>query len=196
MVEKDKRKFTITYTGTIYGRLKMDKFLMAINRLISNGHIDPSLLNVRVVGHFNQSMIHQAFEWVGYKEVLEFKPYMPHQESIANLKAAHVLLFMVANGDGFKNIYTGKLFEYIHTGVPILAILPEDGCAADVIRQTKTGFIAEGTDDAAIEAVIAQLYTDWQADELSIEPDYDEISQYHRLAETKALIKMFKRFGV
>ena len=54
---------------------------------------------------------------------------------------ALLLLIPDAGGRG-KGVLSGKVFEYIAAGRPILAAVPPDGAAADLIRETGAGIVA------------------------------------------------------
>jgi glycosyltransferase involved in cell wall biosynthesis len=51
---------------------------------------------------------------------------------------------------------TGKLFEYLASGRPIIA-LAQDNEAARIVRETRTGVVVDGGDPAAIHAALKSL---------------------------------------
>ena len=50
-----------------------------------------------------------------------------------------MLLLLINDTPNAKGILTGKLFEYLASGRPILCIGPEDGDAARILNETKAG---------------------------------------------------------
>ena len=52
---------------------------------------------------------------------------------------------------------SGKVFEYIAAGRPILAVVPPDGAAADLIRETGAGIVAPPDDVDAISGALLEL---------------------------------------
>jgi len=186
-------KMIITYAGSMYGRRKPDTFLKAVKKLIDMGQIDENKILIQLIGSFSPVAKQQAYDWIAYIDVLEFHDYMPHRESISFLLGADLLLLIIGSGVGAKNFYTGKIFEYIYTGVPILALAPEDGAAAGVIRDTKTGYVVDSLDESGISKQIAELYKAWDQKQLQIQPDQDVVQQYNRYEQTKELIKVFEK---
>ncbi|MDA3847024.1 MAG: glycosyltransferase [Vallitaleaceae bacterium] len=191
--DKDTDKLTITYAGAMYGRRKPDLFLKSIKKLIDMGRIDEKQIRIQLIGRFSEAAKEQAYDWITYIDVLEFFDYMPHKESISFLLGSDVLLLIVGAGPGAKNFYTGKIFEYIYTGVPILAIVPEDGAAAGVIRASNTGYVIDSLDTAGITEQLATIYQLWKEGQLHIQPVDSIIKQYNRYEQTKDLIKVFER---
>ena len=53
---------------------------------------------------------------------------------------------------------SGKVFEYIAVGRPILAVVPPDGAAAELIRETGAGVVAPPDDPTAIRAALEELH--------------------------------------
>jgi hypothetical protein len=55
-------------------------------------------------------------------------------------------------------ILTGKFFEYLATGRPILCIGPTDGDAAEILRATNAGLVSEHGDIPTLEKHILDYY--------------------------------------
>ena len=53
---------------------------------------------------------------------------------------------------------SGKVFEYLAAERPILALVPPDGAAAELIRETGAGVVAPPDDVEAIKAALAELH--------------------------------------
>ena len=68
------------------------------------------------------------------------------------------MLLLVNNTKNAKGILTGKFFEYMASGSPILAIGPEDGELAEIISKTATGFISGFENEIQLEQNILKLF--------------------------------------
>jgi hypothetical protein len=55
-------------------------------------------------------------------------------------------------------VLSGKVFEYLAAERPILALVPPDGAAADLIRETGAGVVAPPDDVDAIESALRELH--------------------------------------
>ena len=74
------------------------------------------------------------------------------------------------SGRGAEAFYTGKVFEQLKIGRPILSAIPANGAAAQLIRATNTGYVADFNDIEAIKAEIVTCYSQWKIGEIRYEP--------------------------
>ena len=65
-----------------------------------------------------------------------------------------------------KGLVTGKLFEYMASGRPILCIGPEDGDAARILKETGAGQTIGFGDKERIKEVVKDLYRKYLEDGL------------------------------
>lgn len=189
-------KMVITYTGAMYGRRKADPFLEALKNVLDAKKIDPNHLKVNFIGNFSEENINKLKGYFGKDEVLTFTPYLPHKKSIEFLMNSDVLLLIVGSGAGSRNFYTGKIFEYINTRKTILALVPEDGAAADVIRETETGYVVESDDVGKIEIALVDIYERWSKGSLEIKTNWEAVKKYDRIVLTQQLSEIFNRCRV
>jgi glycosyltransferase involved in cell wall biosynthesis len=183
-------RFTVTYTGSLYGRRKPDSFLKAVGNLVRLGTIHPDTIRIRFIGNIKRKPILGAIAKNGLRDIVEIIPYMEHAECIENMQKSDVLL-LLEGGKGSEAFYTGKLFEYIQARRPILALVPADGAAAELIRETMTGIVCGWEDVKCIEKGLSDLYGRWAGGRLEIEPDEREIMKYDRSVLTGMLASVF-----
>jgi glycosyltransferase involved in cell wall biosynthesis len=81
-------------------------------------------------------------------------------------------------------VLSGKVFEYLAAERPILASVPPEGAAADLIRKSGSGVVAPPDDPPAIREALEGLYARWQAGTLS-GPTLDEESRRRISRETR-----------
>ena len=81
------------------------------------------------------------------------------------MRAADVLLLLVprAGGRGLS-VVSGKVFEYLAAQRPILALVPPEGDAATLLRDTGSAWIADPDDEGAIRDALAEAVAAWEAD--------------------------------
>jgi glycosyltransferase involved in cell wall biosynthesis len=72
---------------------------------------------------------------------------------------ADVLLLYQAPG---QRGMSGKIYEYLATGRPVLCVAPADNLAYRVVAELGAGECAEPDDPAGIEAAILALYHRWK----------------------------------
>jgi glycosyltransferase involved in cell wall biosynthesis len=91
--------------------------------------------------------------------MIEMPGYSPHSQSIEAISTAD-LLFLPLHalpGGQRSRIVPGKTYEYLASGRPILAAVP-DGDAADFVRDAGAGAVVGPTDVAAILNAIVQAH--------------------------------------
>lgn len=185
-------KFVITYTGSLYGRRNLDEFLDGLKVLIENNKIDKNKLEIRIVGNVYQSVLEAYADKYDLVGIIKSFGYLPHKESIQMLYNSDIILLVIGKGKGSKNFYTGKIFEYIRVDRPILAIVPEDGAAAQVINDTKTGTVIDPEDIKSISIALEYYYKSWLDKNIIHKPNWEAINRYSRKAQTQKLASIIK----
>jgi len=88
-------------------------------------------------------------------------------------------------------VLTGKVFEYLGAGRPILALAPLDGPAAALIRESQTGTVVDAADVATISQTLEKLYDLWADNKLVYAPNETVVAQYNRRTQTGQLAALF-----
>lgn len=111
--------------------------------------------------------------------------FLPQAEAFRALEDADYLLLIVNDATA----HAGKLFEYMATGKPILALTPENGEIARVLRETGAGWCADPSDAGAIRALMMKLCGNDSA-RPPFQPDRAAIAQYNRSTLAGSLARL------
>jgi glycosyltransferase involved in cell wall biosynthesis len=179
-------RFRITHTGSFFGRRDPRPFLQAL----ADSGLD---VVARFLGDFRDAD-RQWAEGLGLGDRFELLPYAPRAESLALQRDSEALLLLIPDAGGRgKGVLSGKVFEYVAVGRPILAAVPPDGAAAELIRETRAGVVVSPDDPAAIRSALEKLHAQWQAGDL---PDVeltdewrDRLSRRTRVEEMAAVLR-------
>jgi glycosyltransferase involved in cell wall biosynthesis len=145
--------FTLTYVGTIAPVYQFHSFIKAIEQLALNSNRP---IKLQLVGTAPEEVLASiASSAIG--KLFEHIPYVPHHDAIGYMKAADVLLLAIPKVADNAGILTGKLFEYMATGVPIAAIGPVQGNAASIIRKTQSGELFDYIETDKIALYLQQI---------------------------------------
>lgn len=155
--------FTITYTGTITSDYSISIFLMAIKTLLANGK---NKLKIRFIGKQSNSLI-ESVKSAELENYFEFIGYVEHSRSIFELQKSDALLLIIPNVKDNEGILTGKLFEYIGSGKPVIGIGPAKGDAAKIILESKAGNMFDYDDYSNLTDFIEKLYNNWNSNNFS-----------------------------
>jgi len=152
-------RFRLTHTGSFVGRRNARPFFEALAR--ANGSTV-----ARFVGGLRASD-EPFIRELGLGRRLEVVPFQPHDRTLALQRDSDALLLLLAEaGEAGRKILSAKLFEYLAAGRPILAVVPPDGEAAEVIREAKAGVVVAPDDVDGIAAALSDLERRWQTGEL------------------------------
>jgi glycosyltransferase involved in cell wall biosynthesis len=91
------------------------------------------------------------------QSVVDIRGYLPHSESVVQLLSSDLLWLTLDESEGAEAVTPGKLFEYIASGRPILACVPE-GAAAQIVRSTGNGIVVPPDDIQGIKKAILGYY--------------------------------------
>ena len=76
---------------------------------------------------------------------------------------------------------------------PVLAVVPKDGAAAQIIKSTKTGIIADSDNIQEIKEAIYSYYKQWKHGGIIYEPDQDQLRKYDMNELTKKLAEVLDK---
>ena len=160
-VEKDE-KFTILHIGMLGKARSHAIFWEGLRKLREENPGLKSDLEVRIYGLTDPFVIAQTAHFED-RSWLKFLPYIPHEEVIRVQRAAAVLLLSINHVPMAKGIITGKIFEYLAIGNPILCIGPVDGDAAEILKEAEApGAIIDFEDQDGFCSAIRKMYDNWK----------------------------------
>lgn len=155
------RKFSILHIGMLGKARSHAIFWEGLRQLREE---IPGLKNdliVRIYG-VTDPWVQSQTEHFEDKSWIEFLPYIPHEEVIRVQREAAVLLLSINNVPMAKGIITGKIFEYLAIGNPVLCIGPPDGDAAVIIQEAEAGPVVDFQDLPGFREAVVSLYKGWK----------------------------------
>ena len=129
-------RFTVVYAGGLISHDSPRVFLEALAACARAG-------GPRVEAIFagtEQAEIRAEAERAGVADRVRMAGYLPAREACALMRAADATLLLLRDHPGADGVLSGKIFQYLGSGRPILALAPE-GAAADLVRKTGAGIV-------------------------------------------------------
>ena len=151
--------FTVTYMGTISEQYNPDVFIEACKILKDKG-VD---FCIRFVGQVASPVL-KKFTNAGLDGHLELISYVAHHEALQYLSRSSALLLVLPDIPGNKGILTGKMFEYLASGLPIIGIGPTDSDAAFLIKEAGAGRMFEQGSGFQLLSYLRELQVDGGVD--------------------------------
>jgi len=177
-------RFTIVYTGNLGKDQSMLPLINALQKLPEHYH---SKIAVHFWGDLHPQ-IKLELQKLPLKIELQLKSYQNHKRAIKTIHQADMLLLIIPDTPDNQGIVTGKLFEYLATGNPILAIGPINGDAAQIIRETRTGDIFDYATDLC--PALQNAIDNWEKN-IKLKSITSAISGYSRRNLTEKLVDVF-----
>ena len=176
-------RFTITYTGT-FSRLRQPAALIAaVDQLTASGQIPVDQIRVVVAGK-------DTAQYIPDRPPFEQCGYLAHN-ALKEIRArTDLFLFLQDNVRESRGAYSAKLFEYLGSNRPTLAITYRGNVGAALVESAQAGKTA-GYDPAEIAAAIRPYYQAWRLGRFDYSPDWATIQKYTRRNLTARLAAKF-----
>jgi glycosyltransferase involved in cell wall biosynthesis len=180
--------FTITYTGSLYGEMNPVIFFQAIRLLEQQHPLITRRMRIVFAGGGSERMrevFHLTESW--WEDLLVAHGYLSHEKSLFLLGESSMLLLLLPTSRG-PNAMSGKLFEYLASGVPIFALVAKETDAARILQSTNTGVIVEPENPEQIAVALARMMKIWENQhQLPYQPVQSEVKRYNRRILTEQL---------
>lgn len=132
--------------------------------------------------------IEEEIASLGLNNYVVNKGYITHNEAIELQQTSQILLLIEINSKETEGIIPGKLFEYMISERPILAIGPKNWDAARIVQETNTGKFITYNDELQIKQTIVEWYTAYKNGSLKTHPI--GLAPYSRKNLTKKLAEL------
>lgn len=112
--------------------------------------------------------------------------YLSHEEVIDRYLNSSLLLLLLNNSELGKTIMTGKVYEYVASGTPILGIGYTESEPAKLISETHTGHFFSYEEKDSLKDYLRDLY----ADRIEWQPKIKNIEKFSRSQNVKKLVEL------
>jgi glycosyltransferase involved in cell wall biosynthesis len=175
-------KLIITYVGTISESYPVDGLIAALKDLY-NKKIE---FTIRITGDLSQNIRNLLTSTIP-ESFVGFTPYLDHTLAVQSIMSSSVVVLIIPDHKSNKGIVTGKLFEYLTSGVPILCLGPADGDAAEIISLAKAGITLGYNDIRGISAFLENVSGN------IFHPDTNYIKEFSRINLTRRILPLLNR---
>lgn len=156
-------KFKITYSGGLEFARNPGAVWQALKELSMENPEFRDKFELVFYGNLSREVENSILE-NGLESLLVKKGYVSHKDSIQGIRNADLLLLTNFPEEKSKGIIPGKLFEYMATGNPILAVGPEGGDVERILTETGAGsYFLHGRKDE-VKNFILNEYENWKKD--------------------------------
>ena len=150
-------RFTFVYSGNLNQKRSPDNFFRALDLVLNENPKLQDKINCCFIGKHFDLKISTIPEKI--KNNVTFKDYVPHKRSLSYTLGANVLLLFLSS-DSAEGVVTGKVFEYLGTQKPILAIIPKTVAAYNLLKNMPNCYFADPDNVSSIKDAVLRLIDD------------------------------------
>ena len=183
-------KFSLAHIGSFLSERNPSILWESLVELINEIPDFKSHLEIKLIGAVSQEVLENISQF-GLNSYLYNLGYVSHAEAIAHQRKSQVLLLIEINSEDTKSIIPGKLFEYMVSNRPIIAIGPKDSDFAEIITNTNTGVFLDYSEKMRLKSVILDFYNQFLQGKLQ---SYGVgLQKYSRKSLTGELVELLNK---
>ena len=185
--QKLDEKFTMSHIGSFLSDRNPAILWEVLSELVSENEIFATRFQLNLIGKVSQEIIDSIsnFKLSNYCNLVG---YVSHNEAIIFQKKSQILLLIEINSPETKSIIPGKLFEYMVSERPIIAIGPKESDFAEIITTTNTGVFFTYDEKERLKKTILANFELYLENKFQVYPV--GLQQYSRKSLTEKLVKI------
>lgn len=183
-------KFTLAHIGSLLSKRNPEVLWQVLSELVKENNNFSQDFQLNFVGAVSESVL-SSIDNFGLGSYVKNIGYVSHKMSITYQKSSQVLLLVEIDSEETKCIIPGKLFEYMVSNRPILALGPEGSDVENIIKETNTGNYFYYTDYKSLKSTILAHYKGYQNKSLQVHAV--GLQKYSRKNLTSKLVSVLKK---
>lgn len=178
------RKLTLIYTGVFYDAQTPEYFLRGLSGFTTHTPRMSTKISVIFAG-LVPSGFTDLVRILKLQDIVECVGYLQHDRIVELQQKADILWMTIGSRPGASGISTGKLFEYMGTRKPILALVPQ-GTARQSLLRYGAAYIAEPESKDDVMRALIEITDDWEKGNFPL-PNELFVSKFSRNRLTQTL---------
>lgn len=186
------RKFTITYAGVLYqGQRDPALLFETLSDLIRENFIPASDVLVRFYTPPEPWLLPMVQKFA-LEPVVELNGIVPRKNVLQREMESQILLLLSWTNPKDAGLHTGKLFEYLGAGRPILAIGGNRGAMTQVLEETGAGVHASSKQE--VRDFLVRSYEEYkQRGQVSCHAEAGAVARYSHLEMSRSFADALDR---
>ena len=181
--------FSIAHVGSLLSERNPKLLWRVLSEIASEEKEFKKDLVLKFAGVVSDAVM-ASIEAFGLTENIENLGYVAHSEALQLQHNAQVLLLIESDRPETRAIIPGKLFEYLASKRPIIAMGPEGSDVNTILSETKRGRYFTYHNEERLKTYLQELYNTYKNGELVAFSQ--AVDQYSRPALTERLATLIK----
>lgn len=183
-VEGKDKLFTISHIGSLLSERNPKVLWDVLSELISENEVFSKVFQLNLIGVVSDDVV-DSIQRHGLNKHLNIVGYVSHNAALKFQMQSQLLLLIEIDSEDTKAIIPGKLFEYLISETPILAIGPTDADVEQIIKSTNTGSYFNYHQKVALKTQILNYFEAYKNNNLKV--NAIGLQPYSRRALTEQL---------
>jgi len=185
-VELDKM-FSLSHIGSLLSKRNPEILWKVLSELINEFPDFASDIQLNFIGLLSEDVLNSIKKY-GLSKYINDVGYVSHKEAVKFQKKSQLLLLIEINSVDTKCIIPGKLFEYMVSNRPIIALGPKGSDVEKIVKETNTGQYFNYDAYNSLKTHILNCYEAFKNKTLRSSPI--GLQKYSRKALTESLSKL------
>ncbi|OUS01099.1 glycosyl transferase family 1 [Flavobacteriales bacterium 33_180_T64] len=181
--EKDKC-FSLAHIGSLLSERNPIQLWEALQELIHEHDNFRSTFQLKLIGVVSEDVL-QTLKTYELDPYINNMGYVSHEEAIKAQLESRVLLLVEIDSKDTKVIIPGKLFEYMASSTPIVAVGPQASDVETILKTTNTGHYFYYNEKERIKSQILSYFEAYKSNSLVV--NAIGLEKYSRKSLTKTL---------
>jgi hypothetical protein len=180
-------KFTMAHIGSFLSDRNPKVLWEVLQELVTENSAFSANFQLKLIGKISQEILESLSNY-HLDSYCNNLGYVSHTEAIAHQRKSQVLLLIEIDSEDTKSIIPGKLFEYMVSERPIVAIGPKDSDFAEIITSTNTGVFFTYSEKVRLKKTILSYFELFLKNKLLVHPI--GLQHYSRKSLTEKLANL------
>jgi glycosyltransferase involved in cell wall biosynthesis len=150
-------RLSLVHTGFFYHFHSPHQVVEALRQLKADGRIGNGEMAVTFIGGGFPDRLHQAARAWDLDDTVEVEGPRSYSGSLQAMCDADGLLLVLAPLASYRECIPTKLYEYLGTGKPILAVVDGEGAVARLLSSVPRALVADNRDTALVADAIQKF---------------------------------------
>lgn len=180
-------QFTLAHIGSLLSKRNPEILWQVLSDLILEKPNFGTDFKLNLVGFVSEDIL-KSIKYYRLSNYISEIGYVSHEEAVRFQKKSQVLLLIEIDSPDTRCIIPGKLFEYMVSERPIIALGPDGSDVSTILKETHTGSYFKYDDYDTLKLQIVSHYDSFKKS--SLQSNGIGLQKYSRKALTKSLAEL------